>query len=238
MCKKLTILLAAIALMFPTQAHAWPVRIGIGIGIPIGGYWGPGYYRPYYGYPYYGYPYYPGYPGPYPAPVVVGAPPVVMAQPGMVAGTTVPTTPPVIVGSPPPAQPAPYAPTYPANPTPNMPSSPGQAPISTGPVLSTFSQGGVDTLLQRMNQSEESVRRDAIMDLGRMKADRAIDPLTNTLNTDSSPVVRDAAARSLGLIGSSRALPALIRAAQADNDRDVRHSAQFAIEIIRSQIQR
>ena len=224
------------------------MRIGIGIGVPIGGYWGPGYYRPYYGYgPYYGYPYYPGYP----APVIVGRPPVVVqqpgyaVQPGMVAGTSVPTTPPVVVGSPaaPPPPPAPYNPPSPAalRTTPvrrAWPRRPGP-----GPHLSSFNpvaanQPAVETLLQRMNQSEEHVRRDAIMDLGRMKAERAIDPLTSSLSTDSSPIVRDAAARSLGLIGNSRALPALIRAAQADNDRDVRHSTQFAIEIIRSQVPR
>jgi HEAT repeat protein len=42
----------------------------------------------------------------------------------------------------------------------------------------------------------------------------------------------------LGLIASPRSLPALIQAAQADNDRDVRHSAQFAVEIIRANLQR
>ena len=42
--------------------------------------------------------------------------------------------------------------------------------------------------------------------------------------------------RALGLIGSPRALNPLIRAAQEDNDRDVRHSAQFAIEVIRTNL--
>ena len=41
-------------------------------------------------------------------------------------------------------------------------------------------------------------------------------------------------ARALGLIGSSKALPALQRAAQADSDRDVRHSAQFAAEVVQT----
>ena len=54
------------------------------------------------------------------------------------------------------------------------------------------------------------------------------------LAADRSAAVREAAARGLGLIGSSDALPALQRAAQADDNRDVRHSAQFAAEGIRS----
>src|SRR5262249_5883046 len=75
-------------------------------------------------------------------------------------------------------------------------------------------------------------------ELGRMKADRAIDPLLAALAGDRSPVVRDAAARALGLIGSPRALTALLHAAQADNDRDVRHSAPFAVEVIQTNSRR
>jgi len=58
--------------------------------------------------------------------------------------------------------------------------------------------------------------------------------LAATLAGDQSPAVRDAAARALGLIGSTKGLPALQRAAQVDNDRDVRRSAQFAVEVIQS----
>jgi HEAT repeat protein len=46
--------------------------------------------------------------------------------------------------------------------------------------------------------------------------------------------VRESAARALGLIASTKGLPALQRAAQVDEDRDVRRSAQFAIEVIQS----
>jgi HEAT repeat protein len=90
--------------------------------------------------------------------------------------------------------------------------------------------------LQLLRSPDECARRDAAMDLGRMRTDRAVDPLTATLAGDHSPVVRDAAARALGLIAAPRSLTALIRAAQADNDRDVRHSAQFAVEIIRTNL--
>ncbi|MBI3824025.1 MAG: hypothetical protein HY289_15260 [Planctomycetes bacterium] len=52
------------------------------------------------------------------------------------------------------------------------------------------------------------------------------------------PVAREGGARALGLIAEHRSLNALIFAAQADNDRDVRHSAQFAVEIIRTNLRR
>jgi HEAT repeat protein len=94
----------------------------------------------------------------------------------------------------------------------------------------------VDNLLSQLSNPNEAVRRDAALDLGRMKAQRAVDPLMNMLSKDSSSVVRDAAARALGLIAAPRSLQALIYAAQADNDREVRHSAQFAVEVIRTNL--
>ncbi len=94
----------------------------------------------------------------------------------------------------------------------------------------------IEVYLQRLAHADENVRRDAVMELGRMKAERAVQPLAATLAGDRSAVVRDAAARALGLIGSPRALTALVHAAQADTDRDVRHSAQFAVEIIRTNL--
>jgi hypothetical protein len=55
---------------------------------------------------------------------------------------------------------------------------------------------------------------------------------------DRSSQVRETAARALGLIGSARALTALQNAALADNDREVRHSAQYAAEVIRASLRR
>jgi HEAT repeat protein len=46
--------------------------------------------------------------------------------------------------------------------------------------------------------------------------------------------VRESAARGLGLIADPAALTALEQAAQLDGDRDVRHSAAFAAEVIRA----
>jgi len=205
--KRTSILALTIAVLLGGFASTAKAYSRVGIGISVG----IPVYRPwgYYGYPYYGWGYYrPVYIAP--PPVIYGAAPVVV-QPA-----------PVIVGA-----------------------SPESAPVSsqaTVPPISTVSspadkgQSAFEYNMQMLRAKEESVRRDATMELGRMKADRAVDALTATLAGDASPVVRDAAARALGLIASPRSLSALIRAAQADNDRDVRHSAQFAVEIIRANL--
>jgi HEAT repeat protein len=69
-----------------------------------------------------------------------------------------------------------------------------------------------------------------------MKCTRAVQTLTQALSNDSSPAVRESAARGLGLLGDASALAALQRAAQTDVDRDVRHSASFSAEILRSNL--
>src|SRR5262245_38222059 len=185
------------------QAGPWGWSVGVRIGVP-----GPYYYypRPWYPYPYYVRPYYPV--GVYvaPGPIVYEPAPVVV-QPA-----------PVVVRS---SDPAPA--------TSN--STPVNSNSNWTPAITTTSASGdasnrkstMDYNLQMLRSPEESVRRDAAMELGRMKATRAVDPLAATLAGDKSPVVRDAAARALGLIGSPNSLTALIRAAQADSDRDVRH---------------
>jgi hypothetical protein len=88
--------------------------------------------------------------------------------------------------------------------------------------------------LQQLSNPDERVRADSAIQLGRLRAYQAVDPLAATLAGDRSALVREAAARALGLIGSSKALAALDRAAQIDSDRDVRHSAQYAIDVIQS----
>ena len=90
--------------------------------------------------------------------------------------------------------------------------------------------------IQQLFDQEERVRSDAALELGRLKAQQAVDPLCTLVATDRSPLVRDAAARALGLIGSPRGLTALQNAAQADPDRDVRRSAQFSAEVIRTSL--
>jgi hypothetical protein len=200
------------------NAQAW-VGVRIGIGVPL--YVGPGPY--YYG----GYPYY------YPPPVYVAPAPAVVYQ----------TAPPAVVvrsSSPDTSEPIP-APQSPPAPIPVPPSSAPPAayapPVISNVVpVSNQSSPQVDAAVRRLSDGNETVRRDAAIELGRLKALSAVDALASVLTKDPSPIARDGAARGLGLIASPRCLNALIYAAQADNDREVRHSAQFAVEAIRSSL--
>jgi hypothetical protein len=204
-------LLALIATLFgAATTQAGPrVAIGIGIGAPVG----PYYYRPWYPYYYYD----PVYVAPapvyvQPAPIVVTAPPPPVAPApscSAPACANADLAPPQPYGA---ARPATYEPT---------------PPVVT--VAAT-----ADTHLANLRSPDENIRRNSVLELGRMRAQQALDPLAATLAGDQSPVVREAAARALGLIGSPRALPALLHAAQADSDRDVRHSAQFAVDVVRT----
>ena len=158
-------------------------------------------------------PYYYGYGYPYyygPPPIVYEAAPTVIIRQA-----------PAVV------QAAPPTPGY-VPPAPNVIPTQNVKPVAASPAI--------DSLVQRLSDANETVRRDAAMDLGRMKAQQALDPLMNLLARDPSPIARDGAARALGLIAAPRSLNALIYSAQADNDRDVRHSAQFAVEIIRTNL--
>ncbi|HLJ93779.1 MAG TPA: HEAT repeat domain-containing protein [Gemmataceae bacterium] len=155
--------------------------------------------------PYY-YPYYPYRPVYVaPAPVVVESPPVVVQSPPAVQAVN------------------------PASPTPLPP----PAVLQTSQIQ-PVSQADIGRYLQQLRDADERVRSDSVLQLGRMKAVAAIDPVSATLAGDRSPLVREAAARALGLLGSPKALPALQHAALADPDRDVRHSAQFAVDVIQS----
>jgi hypothetical protein len=182
------------------------VRVGVGVGIGF-----PGYYYPWGPWGYYG-PYGCGWYRPYP--VYVTAPPVIVAPAPVVV------QPASTVQAAPPLQPVPAV-------------SPA---IRASSYASTPEPPLADHNLQLLSDPSEKVRCDAVMELGRQKLDRAADPLTATLAGDRSPMVREAAARALGLIGARRSLTALTYAAQADPDREVRHSAQFAVEAIRSQM--
>jgi hypothetical protein len=95
-------------------------------------------------------------------------------------------------------------------------------------------QADVERRIQHLSNPDAKVRADVAIELGKMKANKAVDALTATLAGDASATVREAAARGLGLIGSDRALPALRRAAQGDDDRDVRNSARFAVDVIQT----
>ncbi len=198
---------------FAQQAQAW-VGVRIGIGVPL--YVGPGPY--YYGSPYY---YAPTY--------VVPAPQVIYQ------------TPPATVAYPPAQAPAPSEaiPTPPArSPAPtNQTAAPAPLPSVTN-VMAVNNQATpqVEALVQQLAQASETGRRDVALQLGRLKAQSAVNPLATILAKDNSPIAREGAARALGLIASPASLNALIYAAQADDDREVRHSAQFAVEVIRANL--
>ena len=133
--------------------------------------------------------------------------------------------PPVVVGSP-------VYQTVPV--TPPAYAAPLPAPSAAG----SSQPGDEEKYLLQLNDPEAQTRADAVLQLGRLRSRRAIDPLIRVLGNDRSPVVRDAAARSLGMIGAPGGLAALQRAAQADDNQEVRHSAQFAAEGIRANLRR
>jgi HEAT repeat protein len=202
--------LAAGVSPFAQNAQAW-VGVRIGIGVPL--YVGPGPY--YYGYPYYYYP-----------PPAYVAPPAVVYQ-------TAPSPATVVVRSPGEAVAAPTPPPPIASTTPPPPPLP---PVTNVIPVSNQTTPQINSLVQQLADASDTVRRDAAVELGRQKAQNAVDALMNMLAKDTSPIAREGAARSLGLIAAPRSLNALIFAAQADNDREVRHSAQFAVEVIRSNL--
>jgi hypothetical protein len=194
---------------------AWSTaEAGVVVGVGVGPY-----YRPYYGYRhYYGYGYYRPYPvvvGVGVGPVVVGESPVVVQPPPVYA-----TNPPLVnVPNPAPAAPA------------VAPAAAPAAPVARAAAPDEFEQ-----LLQQFNSPNERVRAEAAMTAGRNKVVKAVAPLTQMLARDDSPKVREAAARGLGLIADRGSLNALQTAAQSDDDREVRHSAQFAAEVIRANL--
>ncbi len=221
------ILLGILILGGPTwtsaQAGHGVFALGVNIGVPAPGY----YYRPYYYRPYYyGYPY-PVYAAPYPvySPVVVQPAPVV--QP-------VPVTTPTPSYSVPVPEPAPAPAPVPSPTSTSATAVPRLTPVAQTPALVVSQSADIRHHLQQLANADERVRADSAIQLGRLHAVQAVDPLAATLAGDRSPLAREAAARALGLLGSAQALPALQRAAQVDSDRDVRRSAQFAMEVIQS----
>jgi hypothetical protein len=185
------------------EAGGWSV--GIRLGIPI--YPGPCYgcyYRPWYYYR--------------PYPVIVEPAPVIV-QPAAVVQPAPVAVPAYQSSSPPPA-PEPIA-------------APRLTPTAaTQPATLNQRQLDIKSYLGQLADREPRNRAEAAMQLGRLQAATAIDPLAATLAGDPSPSVREAAARSLGLLGSPKAVPALRRAAQVDPDPTVRHSAQYALEVV------
>jgi hypothetical protein len=211
----------------PWSASQAGMYVGVGFG-------GPVYYRPYrYGWGCGGFyrPY--GFGVVVAPPIVVGAAPVVVQQPTLVQQPVV-VQPAYTPTTPPPAAPAPLPMPTPSPTTADASPTPGVLPA----MATRTGNAEIDTALQQLRAGDEQVRADAAVRLGRLRAEQAVGPIVKALNSDSSPTVREAAARGLGLIGSPTALSALQYAAQADDDREVRHSASFAAETIRGNLRR
>jgi hypothetical protein len=210
MMRLLAVGLLALAAVPGTEARAgW--HVGLNIGLPI-------FYPPCYA-PYYYYRPYPVYVAP--PPVVVQPAAVLQAAPVAQAACCAP--PAATAAAPPTAAPA----------SADLPLAPVPVVAARAPTTEPR-PGNVGRDLQRLADADERVRAEAAVELGRLKVQDAVDPLAATLAGDRSPAVRETAARALALIGSPKALPALQRAAQVDADRDVRHSAQFAVEVVQS----
>jgi hypothetical protein len=195
--------LAFTSMVLAGMALATRSEAGGGVRWSIGvGYGPPPYYYRPWG-PYYYYPYRAVYVEP--APIYVQPPPVVVQQAPVVQQT-------------PSVQPVYQTPTL--------------SPVTAQTTSQVASPAEIEFHLRQLADPNENTRADSVMQLGRMKAASAIDPLAATLAGDRSARVREAAARALALIGSPKALPALQQAALADGDRDVRRSAQFAVDIV------
>ena len=135
--------------------------------------------------------------------------------------------PPAVVVAPGPVVPAVPAPVY---------AAPAPAPSGVAVADARYAESPEKYLLQ-LNDPDQQTRIDAILQLGRFKSRKAIDPLSRILTTDRSPSVREAAARSLGMIGR----PAVWGASACRvRGRQPGRAAvrQFAAETIRSSLQR
>jgi HEAT repeats len=182
--------------------------VRVGIGIGFPIYAGP-YYGPYY------YPYYQPYPiYAAPAPVYVAPAPAVVQQPPPVYSQPVPTV------------------------RAQESHSPSYEETAPQPKLVAGIPADFNRAIQQLSNQDERARSDAALELGRMKAQQAVDQLCTMLQSDHSPQVRETAARALGLIGNPRALAALQNSAMADGDREVRHSSQFSAEVIRASLRK
>lgn len=167
----------------------------------------------------------------YPRPIYYAPPVVVQPAPVIVQPPPVTYSAPVVV----PPPPAPVVLPSPGVPVTN---SGVQPAVALREPTSLDLDASIGRHLESLKSSDTNVRRDAVLELGHMKAANAVAPLSATLAGDASPEVRDAAARALGLIGVANALPALRYAAQADSDRDVRRSCQFAVDVIQTNLRK
>lgn len=84
------------------------------------------------------------------------------------------------------------------------------------------------TVMERLADSDETVARQAAIDLGRMRATISLEPLSECLREHTHPKVRVAAARALRRIDTWDAIPVLIEGMN-DSDFKVRSAANASV---------
>jgi len=103
--------------------------------------------------------------------------------------------------------------------------------------LGSIAEWSLEDLVEFLrNHPDDIIRQAAAAGLGRMKDNRAVEPLIQAMATDESANVRAESASSLGRLDDARAVTALIDSLQQDNDAlrgddsaDVREAAATAL---------
>jgi len=91
----------------------------------------------------------------------------------------------------------------------------------------------VDNLIQYLSHTSAEVRERAAVALGKLKDERAVEPLIELL-ADDDRCVRNKAAVALGEMGTTAVEP-LIELLK-DENREVREAAELALRIIKKKI--
>jgi len=103
-------------------------------------------------------------------------------------------------------------------------------------MFASSAEAEVDRLIADLNSSDSTVRKDAVIALGRsgLAAEKAVPDLILLLRSDSVPEIRKESALALGLLGknSDSAKQALSDATQ-DADLSVREAAELALSVLK-----
>lgn len=95
----------------------------------------------------------------------------------------------------------------------------------------------VPDLIAALRDDRYNVRRLAVSALGKLRDDRAVDPLLNLLACEEYPQIRQYAVKALGKIGNSRARPVLLRVAADENEKYyTRNAARSALKRLRKDL--
>ena len=95
--------------------------------------------------------------------------------------------------------------------------------------------GALEALVVALEDKEEAVRSLAVAGLGKLKDNRAVEPLLKVLARDDKPVLRARAAGALGLIKDPATLERLVKALDTEKDSHVLMALAGAVRAIRGQ---